>query len=123
MNPKSTAASLALAGALATALAAIGTPSAAQESTKEKCYGVPLKGMNDCAVGPGTTCAATSKTDYRLAIGAEGQLHEHDDPAWSQLPRADQALTFNSERIAGGGRWRDGRQPNRTAFVMITQTV
>jgi len=54
---KSTAASLALAGALATALAAIGTPSAAQESTKEKCYGVSLKGMNDCA--------ATSKTDYQ----------------------------------------------------------
>lgn len=65
MNPKSTAASLALAGALATALAAIGTPSAAQESTKEKCFGVSLKGMNDCAAGPGTTCAATSKTDYQ----------------------------------------------------------
>jgi uncharacterized membrane protein len=65
MNPKSTAGSLALAGALATALAAIGTPSAAQESTKEKCYGVSLKGMNDCAAGPGTTCAATSKTDYQ----------------------------------------------------------
>jgi uncharacterized membrane protein len=65
MNPKSTAASLALAGALATALAAIGTPSAAQESIKEKCYGVSLKGMNDCAAGPGTTCAATSKADYQ----------------------------------------------------------
>jgi uncharacterized membrane protein len=64
MTLKSTAASLALAGALATALAALGTPSAAQESTKEKCYGVSLKGMNDCAAGPGTTCAATSKTDY-----------------------------------------------------------
>jgi uncharacterized membrane protein len=64
-DPESTAASLALAGALATALAALGTPSAAQESTKEKCYGVSLKGMNDCAAGPGTTCAATSKTDYQ----------------------------------------------------------
>jgi uncharacterized membrane protein len=65
MTPKSTVASLALAGALTTALAAIGTPSAAQESTKEKCYGVSLKGMNDCAAGRGTTCAATSKTDYQ----------------------------------------------------------
>jgi uncharacterized membrane protein len=65
MNPKSTAVSLALAGALTTALAAIVTPSAAQESSKEKCYGISLKGMNDCAAGPGTTCAATAKVDYQ----------------------------------------------------------
>ena len=37
--------SLALAGALTTALAAI--PASAEESTKEKCFGVSLKGMND----------------------------------------------------------------------------
>jgi uncharacterized membrane protein len=65
MNPKSTAMSLALAGALTTALAAIATPLAAQESGKEKCYGVSLKGMNDCAAGLGTTCAATAKFDYQ----------------------------------------------------------
>jgi uncharacterized membrane protein len=65
MNPKSTAMSLALAGALATALAAVASPSFAQESSKEKCYGVSLKGMNDCAAGPGTTCAATAKVDYQ----------------------------------------------------------
>jgi hypothetical protein len=49
MNPKSTALTLALAGALTTALAAVTSPSFAQESSKEKCYGVSLKGMNDCA--------------------------------------------------------------------------
>jgi uncharacterized membrane protein len=65
MNAKASAVSLALAGALSTALAAIVTPSAAQESSKEKCYGVSLKGMNDCAAGPGTTCAATAKVDYQ----------------------------------------------------------
>ena len=32
----------------------------------EKCYGVALKGQNDCAAGPGTTCAGTSKIDYQL---------------------------------------------------------
>ena len=32
---------------------------------KEKCYGVSLAGKNDCAAGPGTTCAGTSKTDYQ----------------------------------------------------------
>ena len=65
MNPKSTAVSLALAGAITSALAAAVAPSAAQESTKEKCYGVSLKGMNDCAAGPGTTCAGTAKVDYQ----------------------------------------------------------
>ena len=31
----------------------------------EKCYGVAMAGKNDCAAGPGTTCAGTSKTDYQ----------------------------------------------------------
>ncbi|MEO1329813.1 MAG: DUF2282 domain-containing protein [Pseudomonadota bacterium] len=32
---------------------------------KEKCYGVSLAGQNDCAAGPGTTCAGTSTVDYQ----------------------------------------------------------
>jgi uncharacterized membrane protein len=31
----------------------------------EKCYGVSLAGKNDCAAGPGTSCAGTSKRDYQ----------------------------------------------------------
>ncbi len=31
----------------------------------EKCYGVSLAGKNDCAAGPGTTCAGTSIRDYQ----------------------------------------------------------
>jgi uncharacterized membrane protein len=31
----------------------------------EKCYGVSLAGNNDCAAGPGTSCAGTSKVDYQ----------------------------------------------------------
>ena len=31
----------------------------------EKCYGVAMAGKNDCAAGPGTTCAGTAKTDYQ----------------------------------------------------------
>jgi uncharacterized membrane protein len=57
--------SLAVAGALATALASLAAPASAQVATKEKCFGVSLKGMNDCAAGPGTTCAGTSKVDYQ----------------------------------------------------------
>lgn len=32
---------------------------------KEKCYGVSKAGENDCAAGPGTSCAGTSTTDYQ----------------------------------------------------------
>jgi uncharacterized membrane protein len=35
------------------------------EAAVEKCYGVALAGKNDCAAGPGTTCAGTSKVDYQ----------------------------------------------------------
>ena len=31
----------------------------------EQCYGVAMAGKNDCAAGPGTTCAGTSKVDYQ----------------------------------------------------------
>lgn len=56
---------LALAGALSTVLGTLAAPAVAQGSTKEKCFGVSLKGKNDCAAGPGTTCAGTSKIDYQ----------------------------------------------------------
>ena len=32
---------------------------------QEKCYGVSLAGKNDCAAGPGTTCAGTSTVNYQ----------------------------------------------------------
>lgn len=57
---------LAFAGAMAAAAALLASPQAnAQGGDKEKCYGVALKGENDCAAGPGTTCAGTSKVDYQ----------------------------------------------------------
>jgi uncharacterized membrane protein len=36
-----------------------------KSSANEKCFGVSLKGQNDCAAGPGTSCAGTSKVDYQ----------------------------------------------------------
>ena len=56
---------MALAAALGASLA--GTASAHMEegaAGKEKCYGVSLAGKNDCAAGPGTSCAGSSKKDY-----------------------------------------------------------
>jgi uncharacterized membrane protein len=78
-----------IAGAFATALGSIPVSSAsAEDSMKpmndadmmkmreanagkvksgkmEKCYGVALKGQNDCYAGAGTTCAGTSTVDYQ----------------------------------------------------------
>ncbi|MCY4446285.1 MAG: DUF2282 domain-containing protein [Rhodobacteraceae bacterium] len=55
--------SIAVASAVVAAFATTGTIANAQES--EKCYGVSLAGENDCAAGPGTTCAGTSTVDYQ----------------------------------------------------------
>lgn len=55
--------SVAIAGAVAAAFAAQATT--ADAAAKEKCYGVSLAGKNDCAAGPGTTCAGTSTVDYQ----------------------------------------------------------
>ncbi len=54
---------LAVAGAVAAALSAHATTVSAQ--AQEKCYGISLAGENDCAAGPGTTCAGTSTVDYQ----------------------------------------------------------
>ncbi len=63
MNSKLTAA--ALVGSFAAALAIASSPASAQNADKERCYGVSMAGKNDCAAGPGTTCAGTSKVDYQ----------------------------------------------------------
>lgn len=54
---------VAIAGAVAAAMASQVTT--AQAAAKEKCYGISLAGANDCAAGPGTTCAGTSTVDYQ----------------------------------------------------------
>ena len=52
----------AFAAVLALGLAGAGTAAAAD---MEKCYGVAKAGHNDCAAGPGTSCAGTSTRDYQ----------------------------------------------------------
>lgn len=53
---------LAIAGSIASALASIAVPAAAAD-TREKCYGVALKGQNDCAAGK-HDCAGKSTMSY-----------------------------------------------------------
>lgn len=67
MTTKTTITATTLASSLAAALTLAAIPAKAQDQTApmEKCYGVALKGQNDCAAGPGTTCAGTSRIDYQ----------------------------------------------------------
>lgn len=54
----------AMAASVAGSVVGTTTIAHAQEGM-EKCYGVSLTAKNDCAAGPGTTCAGTSKVDYQ----------------------------------------------------------
>jgi len=66
-----------VAGAVALAMASstvLSVPAGAQ--AKEKCYGISLAGKNDCAAGPGTTCAGTSSVNYQ-------------GNAWTLVPAGD----------------------------------
>ena len=74
MGMRSTVSSAVLAGAVATALASMAAAAPLTEAEAkakmdagltDKCYGVALKGQNDCAAGPGTTCQGTSTVDYQ----------------------------------------------------------
>jgi len=88
MNKTITAASLALALGAAMTMAA--TPVAAQMADKEKCYGVALKGKNDCKAGAGTSCAGTSKVD-------------HQGNAWSMVPKGTCEKTASTTSPTGKG--------------------
>ena len=73
MTARTTISTLVLAGAVSTALATLASAApltkaeadAAIAAKKEKCFGVALKGQNDCAAGPGTTCQGTSTVDFQ----------------------------------------------------------
>jgi uncharacterized membrane protein len=56
----------------------------------EKCYGVALKGKNDCKAGAGTTCAGTSKVD-------------HQGNAWSLVPKGTCQKTASKTSPTGFG--------------------
>ena len=73
VSSKNVVCSLVIAGAVSTALATVAAAApltkaetdAATAAHKEKCFGVALKGQNDCAAGPGTTCQGTSTVDFQ----------------------------------------------------------
>ncbi|MDG5978010.1 hypothetical protein H010_22341 [Hydrogenophaga taeniospiralis CCUG 15921] len=89
-NAARIASGTALALAMGAALTLAASPAAAQNADKEKCFGVALKGKNDCAAGPGTTCAGTSKVD-------------HQGNAWSLVPKGSCEKTASPKSPTGFG--------------------
>jgi uncharacterized membrane protein len=73
MSVRTVVSSALLASAIATGIASLAAAApltkaevdAATAAHKEKCFGVALKGQNDCAAGPGTTCQGTSTVDFQ----------------------------------------------------------
>ncbi|MGI9505791.1 MAG: BufA1 family periplasmic bufferin-type metallophore [Geminicoccaceae bacterium] len=87
MSSKTTALTTAMiVGAVAAAVAA-GSAAPANAQAKEKCFGISLAGQNDCAAGPGTTCAGTSTVDYQ-------------GNAWTLVPAGDCAKYGVEEETA-----------------------
>ena len=75
-----------VAGALALAISGAAlTTQAVHAADMEKCYGVSEAGKNDCAAGPGTTCAGSSTIDWQ-------------GNAWKLVP----AGTCESIEVEGG---------------------
>lgn len=71
-----------LAGSIAGALVAAAPASAAPPDGKESCYGVALKGHNDCAAGAhscaGKSNASYDKADFKFVpVGTCKKLHPH----------------------------------------------
>lgn len=97
MNKTMTAASLALA--LGAAMTVAATPAAAQNKMpdQEHCYGVALKGKNDCMAGAGTTCAGTSTRD-------------HQGNAWVMVPKGTCEKTASPTSPTGHGQLKEFKE-------------
>ena len=101
MNKTMTAASLALAlGAaltVASAPAFAASHGGAMKAETEKCFGVAMKGKNDCKAGAGTSCAGTSKID-------------HQGNAWSMVPKGTCEKTTSKTSPTGMGQLADFKE-------------
>lgn len=99
MNKTLTTASLAIALGAALTTVSVGAYAAshggaAKAMEKEHCYGVALKGKNDCKAGAGTTCAGTSRTDYQ-------------SNAWSAVPKGTCEKTASKTSPTGFGQLKE----------------
>ena len=124
MNTKTLRLSLALASALTTVLASL--PASAKDATKEKCYGVSMKGMNDCAAGPGTTCGnllgqepADGENILNGIAASPPRLFgcRHRTPAWRETKIPIAVLTIASRY------WTSVQEWAKSGDVELVQSV
>ena len=71
-------------------LALLSSPAFAQNAAKEKCFGIAKAGQNECAAGPGTSCAGTSTRDYQ---GNAWKLVPKGSCTRMQTPKGPGSLT------------------------------
>lgn len=96
-TPARYASAAALALALGAALTIAATPAAAQMANNDKCFGVALKGKNNCAAGAGTTCAGSSKVDFQ-------------GNAWSLVPKGTCETTMSKTSPTGFGQMKEFKE-------------
>ncbi|WP_300338622.1 DUF2282 domain-containing protein [Accumulibacter sp.] len=94
---QTTAAALALALGAALTVSAVPATAADDAMAQEKCFGVALKGKNDCKAGAGTTCAGTSKID-------------HQGNAWSLVPAGSCEKTISKTSPTGHGQLKEFKE-------------
>ena len=87
---QTTAAALVLALGAAITMVSVTAAAADEKAASEKCFGIALKGKNDCAAGAGTTCAGTSRLDYQ-------------GNAWKLVPAGTCAKTESKTSPTGFG--------------------
>jgi len=76
----------------AEAEAEVASTEASTDTVKEKCYGISLAKGNDCAAGPGTSCAGTSTVDYQgnaWKYVAEGECEKFGTEAGEEYALPD----------------------------------
>jgi uncharacterized membrane protein len=97
---KKTVSAASLALVLGAAMSIAANPALAADekmADKEKCYGVALKGKNDCKAGAGTSCAGTSKMDYQ-------------GNAWSLVPKGSCEKTMSKSSPTGYGQLKEFKE-------------
>lgn len=96
-TPSRYASAAGLALAMSAALSIAATPLAAYAADTDKCFGVALKGKNDCKAGAGTTCAGTSKADFQGS-------------AWSMVPKGTCEKTVSKTSPSGFGQLKEFKE-------------
>lgn len=96
-DTKHHASAAAIALALGAALTVAATPVMAADPAKEKCYGVALKGKNDCKAGAGTSCAGTS-------------VRDHQGNAWALVPAGTCEKTASPTSPSGFGQLKEFKE-------------